>query len=248
MINTKIYKNKYLLSAFNSFYNDLLCMSEDLSACDGDILELGSGYGFIKHIKQKIITSDIEFKNNIDVIFDATKTPFPDNTFTSIYAINVLHHIKDPILFLDEIYRILNYKGICIFVEPHNGFMSKLIHKIIHKNEIFDINQINWRNDNIISPMFGANQALSHIIFTRDIDIFNCHYNNKFKIIKKKYASNFIRYIISGGISFFQLLPNYFLPFIIKIEKLLIKYLSILSLYEYTVLMKVEKNSNNEVK
>ena len=61
----------------------------------------------------------------------------------------------------------------------------------------------------------GANQALTYIIFKRDIALFREKYP-ELEIIYHTPLGNYIRYIVSGGLNFKPLLP-YWLKYLVKL-------------------------------
>jgi len=88
----------------------------------------------------------------------------------------------------------------------------------MHKNEFYDRNGPAIKNTNL--PMSDANQALSHIVFFREKFFFEQKYNN-LEIVQIKKINSYLRYIISGGINFKQLLPDFMIPIIRLIEIIL---------------------------
>lgn len=59
-------------------------------------------------------------------VTNAMAIDFPDNTFDIVYASNLLHHIPDPILTIQEAYRILKPGGQFCFWDPlkHNPVIN----------------------------------------------------------------------------------------------------------------------------
>ena len=236
-----INKKKILRSAFIYFYKELFRLSKKhFNVCDNSVeLELGSGVGFIKDLNKKIITSDLRPIPNIDKHFDACNTPFDSNSLDAIYAINVFHHLDNPDRFFKETYRILRKGGGIILIEPHGGFLSKFIHKIIHTDEYFDLNVPDW-NQNVTGSLSGANQALSEIVFNRDLKKFNEKYIKNFILVEKKFASNFLQYLLSGGLNFKQFVPSFSLPLLVFLEKILNRiFPRFFSLHQIIVIKKI---------
>ena len=73
----------------------------------GNILEIIFGIGNYKEFNKKIITSDIIELPWINYCFPTEKIPFKKNSFNNIVLIDVFHHLKNPINFLREAYRVL---------------------------------------------------------------------------------------------------------------------------------------------
>ena len=232
-------KKPLLHSAFSTFYKDMGVACDKYFPCSGIEIELGSGSGFFKSTRTGLISSDIRQAEYIDMVLDAQDLNLKDNSVRAIYGINVLHHLQDPDKFFEEAYRVLATGGGFIFIEPHNGFVSSVIHKMLHKNEHFDSDMVGWQNYSIKGPLSGANQALPHIIFTRDIKIFEDKYKGKLLLVHQAYIDNWLRYFFSGGVNFKQLLPSFLGKAFVCIEKLMKPFSKHLSIHRITVVKKV---------
>ena len=240
IIHREVLQRKHLLkSAFDTFYSEMLRANEVLLHGTGIELELGTGAGFMKNIRPQLITSDVFLVEGIDRVIDAQAMDLPNESVRCIYAINVFHHLPKPHLFLDELSRVLMKGGGCILIEPHNGLASRILHTHLHSDENFDAMAPEWQSQSIRGPMSGANQALSHIVFERDIKLFEQRYGKSLEIIEQRFILNFLRYFCSGGLNFRQLIPSYFNPFLRTIENLLSPMARQVSLHQMTVLRKI---------
>jgi len=218
-IHMKVLRKKPLLrSAFETFYRDMMGLCDKLLAPAGLELELGSGAGFFKSMRPGLVTSDIRKGPHIDMELDAQRMQLADASVRCIYAINVFHHLPDPELFFAELCRVLVPGGGCILVEPHNGLCSALLHRHLHTDESFVPDAASWKTTDIAGPLSGANQALAHIVFTRDLARFNSLYGQTLEIAHQGYVLNALRYLISGGLNFRQLLPSVFEPVLRALE------------------------------
>ena len=83
----------------------------------------------------------------------------------------------------------------------------------------FDKQMPGW-NVPMEGPMNGANQALSYIVFDRDKKIFADKFP-QLEIVHQAPLSNYLRYLMSGGLNFRQLAPNSFIPVLKGVERLL---------------------------
>ncbi len=240
-IHLDIIKKKTLLrSAYKTFYKDMSFICDQNFIKKGIEIELGSGTGFFKEIRRKVKTSDIKPGLNYDLKIDAMNMKLKKNSVRCIYAINVFHHISNPNKFFKELIRVLKKDGGCILIEPHNGFLSRIIHTNACKEEYFDTNVKDWISKKKIGPLSNANQALSHIVFERDKEKFLKKYGKNLKIIHKQYEINGLRFIFSGGLNFKQLLPNFSLPFLFVIEKIFIPLARFWTPFRMIVLKKVK--------
>jgi ubiquinone/menaquinone biosynthesis C-methylase UbiE len=240
-INSNILKKKLLLkSAYKTFYKDMALVCDNYFIKKGLEIELGSGTGFFKKIRKKVITSDIRLGLRYNIRIDAMNMKLKKNSVKCIYAINVFHHIANPNKFFNELIRVLKKDGGCILIEPHNGFLSRMLHSYSCKEEYFDTRAKEWVAKKTVGPLSNANQALSYNIFERDENKFKKKYGKNLKIIHKQYEINGLRFIFSGGLNFKQLVPNFFLPLLFVIEFFLFPFAKFWTPYRMIVLKKVK--------
>lgn len=199
IIKQKFYLRNLYLEIYNQFKKSLK------KAPKGKIIELGSGGGFIKEIIPIAITSDIMKLPDCDMTFSASKMPFKHNSVSAFLMLNTLHHIKDPEKAFKEMERCLKPGGKIVMIEPYNSFWSRFIYQHFH-HETFDPEMSGWKITES-GPLSGANGALPWIIFERDLQIFNSKFPN-LKVTTLKPHTPF-RYLLSGGLSVFQLLPDF---------------------------------------
>lgn len=95
-----------------------------------------------------------------------------------------------------------------LLVEPHNGLFSAWMHKRLHTTEFFDPAMPGWEAP-IAGAMSGANQALAHIVFERDREIFRERYGAMLELVDMMYMLNGLRYLLSGGVNFRPLVPAF---------------------------------------
>ncbi len=240
VIHKKILREKPLLhSAFNTFYQDMSKLCDEFLNADGSEIELGTGSGFFKSIRPSLVTSDVRKAPYIDLELDAQNMKLEDNSVRVFFAVNVFHHISNPHKFFAEIIRVLNSGGGCILIEPHGGFASSIIHTYLHSDEHFDKDASDWITEKIRGPLSGANQALAHIVFKRDIKKFIELYGDKLRVVYCGYEKNALRYLFSGGLNFRQLLPSFMNKPLIFLERLLGPLCKHWSLHQVIVLRKL---------
>ena len=67
------------------------------------------------------------FRDQADfVLYDGEKLPFEDNTFDKIFTVNTVYFWKQPVDYLNEVYRVLKKTGIFILTFAQKDFMEKL--------------------------------------------------------------------------------------------------------------------------
>ncbi|MDQ3773346.1 MAG: hypothetical protein M3461_02685 [Pseudomonadota bacterium] len=59
-----------------------------------------------------------------------------------------------------------------MLIEPYYGPVARRMFSRLHASETFDTNTKGWETAST-GPMSGANQALSYIVFKRDLAAFN---------------------------------------------------------------------------
>lgn len=101
----------------------------------GDALELGSGPGLFGEYYPKLIKSDLEPHNGLDLCADVMALPFADGSIDNIVAVDVLHHIAKPADMFDEVSRVLKPNGRLVMSEPWTGFFGNLFFKYVHHED-----------------------------------------------------------------------------------------------------------------
>lgn len=201
-IRARIQSKDVLRRLYREFYSRY---AECLRTCpeNGVSLEIGSGAGFLKSVVPSVVTSDILSYESVDIVMDASMLPFSDNSLTSIFMLNALHHIPNSRLLFCEIERCLKPGGRVLIIDQYHGWLSSLIYKYIH-HEPYAPKSANW-NFKTSGPLSGANGALCWIIFYRDRSLFKKLYPS-LKIASLN-PNTPLRYWLSGGLKWWSVLP-----------------------------------------
>ncbi|MGJ3252871.1 MAG: class I SAM-dependent methyltransferase [Elainellaceae cyanobacterium] len=215
LIRETIARKPFLMKTYESFYTEMLNKTRTVPF-DGRFVELGSGASFLKSYSPYITTSDVIEYEGVDLVFSALDMPFDDQSVSVFLMIDVLHHLKDSRQFFREAKRCLKPNGKIIMIEPANTLWSSFIYRNFH-HEPFET-QADWGFEEG-GPLTGANMAIPWIIFDRDIRLFNEEFPS-FRVLHVRRHTPF-RYLISGGLSFRQLLPSWFYPLVRGFEILL---------------------------
>ena len=85
--------------------------------------------------------------------------------------------------------------------------------------------------------MSGANQALSYLVFDRDLRRFRAEHPS-LEIVHRDVLPSFVRYLVSGGLNFRSLLPDFASPLLKAGEFLLSPLRHVLGLHRVIVLKK----------
>jgi SAM-dependent methyltransferase len=89
---------------------------------NGKTLDFGAGSAkyrqIIKEKASEYLAFDMFPGPNIDIVGDASNTPFSEDSFDTIISTQLLEHVEKPWLMIREIRRILKKNGICILTAP----------------------------------------------------------------------------------------------------------------------------------
>jgi len=205
----------------------------------GTHIEIGSGGGFLREICPGVKTSsllkeDVQ-KGYAGFILDAARMDLADNSVDSFFLLNVLHHLPDPESFFSEAFRTIKKGGFVFCVEPANTLCGRLLYKSFH-HENFDEKTPDWRME-MSGHLSGANQALAHIIFERDIAVFKSKFPGFSVQLRGKHT--FLSYLVSGGLTYKPFLPAALAPVISKTDDILSPLMPLLGLHMDVLIKKL---------
>src|SRR6516162_4385149 len=120
-----IRQKPFLRRIYEEWYRTL---AGQLPHGSGQVVELGSGAGFMKEFIPDLITSDVFPINGVDLVLSADQLPFPDDSLRAVVMSNVFHHLSAPTRFLDEADRCVRPGGRIIMLEPWHTAWSRLIY------------------------------------------------------------------------------------------------------------------------
>lgn len=225
-----ILSNKYLKKTYQEWYSHLL---KALPEMEGDILEIGSGGGFLKEMLPSVITSDILPLDYCDACFSAEKLPYSDKSLSAIMMVNVLHHIPNPENFFSEAQRCLKPGGKILLIEPTSTPLSRFFYKKIH-HEPFDDTAF-W-NLEPGSPLSNSNQAIPWIIMKRDRAKFDLLFP-ELQLVKYQKLMPFNN-VLSGGLSWHPLLPLWMYSVVRFFEVAFSPFVSLVGLFAFSIVEK----------
>jgi len=182
----------------------------------GDVVEIGSGGGFLSDIIPGLVTSEIRNVPLVDIVMNAQHLPFKKESLKAIVMINVLHHIPSVSSFISGAASCIKPGGSVVMIEPWVTPWSKIIYRYFH-HEPFDPDATDW-NFSEGGRLSQANDALPWIIFKRDRQMFE----EKFPAwhIKDINLHSPFCYLLSGGVSLRSFMPGNLYCFWRKIENM----------------------------
>ena len=206
--------NRFLWRIYDEWY---CLISGCIQNAPGAVLELGSGGGFLSKYIPNIITSEVFFCPDVRLVVDARRLPFASGSLRAIAMVNVLHHIPDSRAFFAEAQRCLRPGGSLVMIEPWVSTWSRFVYTRLH-HEPFEPYSRDWSCEGS-GPLSSANGALPWIIFERDRHRFEQDFN-ALEVQAVRPLMPF-RYLLSGGVSMRQLMPEATFLFWRKVESLI---------------------------
>ena len=194
--------NKNLLFWYRDLYRDQFKHFPNPAALS--ILEIGSGTSPLKQFLSNVVTSDVLDLDYLDLVFDCHEIDkldaIRDNSLDVITVTNVLHHLKNPIAFLNRAASKLKSGGKVIATEPFFSVLSTPIFKYLH-HEALDWCIAEPGLKSVYGPLASANQALAWLIFFRRrewLERLNESYDVASLSVRPFTA---LSYMMTGGIS-----------------------------------------------
>lgn len=173
-------------------------------AGQGLALEIGAGGGFARQVIPRLLSSEILWLPEMDLIANAQALPLAKNSLRGIILTNVFHHLPEPRRFLAEANRCLMPGGVLAMIEPWaSGAWPVFVYRHLH-HEPFDPQASTWGFPPG-GPLSAANGALPWIIFERDKAQFESEFP-ELQIVQRQPLMP-IRYLLSGGVSLRSLAP-----------------------------------------
>lgn len=208
-----IRRKRFLRELYADFYRRMLAW---LPAPAPRVVELGSGGGFLRELLPTAITSDVLPVPGIDVRLSAERMPFRDGAVDAFVLTDVMHHLPDVSSFLSELERCLRPGGRAMMIEPASTLASRFIFNYLH-HEPFSP-EADWSFPRG-GPLSAANVALPWIVLVRDRGRFERERPGLTLRLLDPHTP--LRYLLSGGVSWRQLAPDWAYPLAVRCERLL---------------------------
>ncbi|CAN7635077.1 class I SAM-dependent methyltransferase [Pseudomonas brassicacearum] len=223
-----------LREVFVEFHHAFHRLADRYFKVEGLEVELGAGIAPMRNSYPEVLATDIVATEQLDMALNAEAMSLDDHSARVFYGQNCFHHFPHPDRFFTELERTLKVGGGAILIEPFHGPFAAFLYKRLFKSEGFDMHFPSWETPSTGS-MNGANQALSYIVFVRDRQAFERKHPG-LEIVHQEICGNYLRYLISGGLNFRQLLPDALIPVLKVVEKLLYPLRRVLALHHIVVI------------
>jgi hypothetical protein len=211
--------NQNLLFWYRELYRDQFKNYPEPAALS--ILEMGSGTSPLKRFLPNVVTSDVLELEYVDLVFDCHEVDrfdaIRDESLDVITLTNVLHHLKNPIAFLNRAASKLKSGGKVIATEPFFSVISSPIFKYLHHEPVdFEISEPEVKN--IRGPLTSANIALPWLIFFRKQEWLQ-RLNGKFELTAlSTQPFSGVSYMATGGISHKLPLPHFLYRILFSVD------------------------------
>jgi SAM-dependent methyltransferase len=198
---TIVQSKPFVRRIYDEWYRKI---ASHIPSLPGQVLEVGSGAGFLADYVPDLITSEVFSLPGIRCVLDGVSLPFAGGSLKGIVMTNVLHHIQEPSALFAEAQRCLRPGGAVILVEPWVSRWSRVVYTRLH-HEPFLPEHPGWSHS-LAGPLSGANGALPWIILQRDRQAFEAQFPD-LAITKTELLMPF-RYLVSGGVTMRSLMPG----------------------------------------
>jgi SAM-dependent methyltransferase len=230
--------NPNLLFWYRQLYRDQFKGFPDPAALS--VLEVGSGTSPLKQFLSNVVTSDVLDLDYLDLVFDCHEIDkfdgIRDASLDVITLTNVLHHLKNPIEFLNRAANKLKPDGKIIATEPFFSFLSTPIFKYLH-HEPVDIEICEPELKTVRGPLASANIALPWLIFFRRRDwADNLSENYDLANCPIRFFSA-VSYMATGGISHRVPVPAWLYRAFFAIDLFLSRYFPRLCASFFTIVL-----------
>jgi len=205
--------------ALRAVYQDLFRRLDDQCA-DGPVLEVGGGSGNYKDWNPQALTIDIQALPWVNVVADAHRLPFSDQSFQSIIMLDTLHHLERPRVFFEDALRVLRPAGRVVLVEPMISPLSYFFYKFFHAEPV-DMGEdpLAYKMPEAGRDPFDSNQAIPTLLFRRGRREFETVFPGF--TVRQCRGFSLFAYPLSGGFQPWSLLPAFLAPGLQRLEKAL---------------------------
>lgn len=205
-------RKRMLREVFTEFHHSFNQLGERFFGRRSVRIELGAGVAPIRDSYPDVLATDIVPGRHLDRVLNAEAMDLEANSVGVIYGQNCFHHFPHPDKFFSELERVLEPGGGAILLEPYHGPAASFLFTKLFRTESFNKDATSW-NSSATGPMSDANQALSYIVFVRDEAEFRRKHPH-LKIVHREVCRNHLKYLLSGGLNFRQLLPDWSIPLV----------------------------------
>jgi SAM-dependent methyltransferase len=229
-------RKRMLRDVFEECRRTMRRLAQAHLAVEGRAVEIGAGVAPMRDSYPEVLATDVVHAPHLDLVVDAQAMPVRDASLGVVYAQNAFHHLPRPERFFRELVRVLTPGGGAVLLEPAHGLLASWLYPRLFASEGFDKRHPSWDTPQS-GPMNGANQALAYVVFVRDRERFQ-RAHPELEIVAIEPMRNGLRYLLSGGLNFRQLVPDAANGALRALESLVAPAAGALALHQVIVLRK----------
>ena len=196
-----------LRGVFEDMHREMRALDDaQFGGTPGLRIEFGAGVAPMRQTFPDVLATDVVPGAHLDRVMDAQAMDVPDASIRAVFAQNTFHHLPEPRRFFAELMRAVHPGGGAVLIEPYFGPFAAALYPRLFRTEGYDKAYPSWEVP-MTGPMGGANQALSYLVFRRDRAVFEREFP-KLRIVAEQPMTSAVRYLLSGGLNFRQLVPS----------------------------------------
>jgi SAM-dependent methyltransferase len=184
----------------------------------GRSLEIGSGIGMARTYFPELTTSDVVATSFVDRA--ASAYDIPEEGWGNIVATDTLHHLREPLRFLESAAKALRPGGRIVLAEPAGTFWGRIFYSWFHHEPC--------RPDQVKAPyVFAAdpdgsfsNMGMAHVLFGRERSDLAPRLRGLGLVVESVRYRDFLAYPLTGGFSRRALCPAAFLRGLLALERI----------------------------
>jgi len=145
---SKWYEQRYSNSGFLYHSRIVTNMLEGVKFRDGrisdKILDVGCGTGFVSQLYPNFDITGLDISDGMLernpytwIKASAESIPFPNNHFDFVVCRSLLHHLDDPAMGLEEMFRVLKPGGTWVCWDPNHNIVYETIRHIFQRTDRF---------------------------------------------------------------------------------------------------------------
>lgn len=211
----------------------------------GPVLDIGSGIGTIREFGGEVVTSDVAKTPYVDMAVNAYELEETGQPWGTITAMDVLHHLREPLRFFASAGKALQPGGRVVLMEPAATAFGVFFYRRFHHEPIVP--------ERILPPFAFppdseagdfANMGMAVGLFRNHAEAMRQELARMgLKVVTVRYR-DFLAYPLTGGFSKPAMLPAWALRGLLAVEGILPQFL--LRSLALRVLVVIEKRAEAE--
>lgn len=184
-----------------------LLIAAQLSALEGETVEIGSGIGNIKEVIPHCVRTDLFPNPWIDRRENAYGLSMKDGSVSNLILFDVFHHLQYPLQALDECHRVLRRHGRLIVFDHAMSLAGLFFSKFLHHEKEGFLRPYLLRPSNVRDPGAGgyyADHANAHrILIARFNELLDDRW---YRVSVRRFPA--FKWLLSGGYRGPSLVPE----------------------------------------